>query len=74
MEWTKEIPTQPGYYWLQYYDDGLGGYELTFVALYILKKDGTAVYFMLGSDEECVAEEDAVDGKWFGPIEPPGES
>lgn len=68
MEWTKEKPTKPGYYWLRrkWYDD-----EPVKVHRY---ENGGEIAELVVREIAVDTEydiNDLVDEKWSGPIEPP---
>ena len=64
MKWTKELPTEPGFYWAwNKFKDNLTVYEVT-------KDDGELWYQCVG-DRHFYYDYEAGGQYWAGPIFPP---
>lgn len=74
MEWTKEKPTEPGYYWYRFVWGGkfAGKSELRLIKVYGSQAapDTELRIAFHGTDWDSDLSE-ITDGEWAGPIEPP---
>lgn len=71
MEWTKDLPTKPGWYWIvPLRDDDLSGRTPPYAVL--VEQEGPRFfrYWVPGMDYADPVESIA-GAYWFGPIEPP---
>lgn len=73
MEWTREKPTEPGYYWLlkTHVRTSLGEFEdiCDIVEVMIDGVDHEVAFFWCGSDAWDWPTK--TDGWWYGPLEQP---
>jgi hypothetical protein len=76
MQWTDELPTMPGWYWLQravLRHNKAAWYEVYPVLVDITQNtNGTVVLYMPGLDHVWTID-DVVVGEWAGPLHPPAE-
>lgn len=63
--WTKERPTEPGYYWTRLIQDNL--FPAGIVEVY--KSGGCLCVLVMGDDWDTTL--DTVHAEWHGPILPP---
>jgi len=65
MKWTKETPTEPGWYWLREY--GIGPIKMgdvhEFLDVLLCEETGSDLTYRLSDYPNSTI--------WYGPIEPP---
>ena len=67
MKWSKEKPTEPGWYWTK----SIG--TLDEIVLVVRMIDGRIGYKLIGL-KDCLDINDEIfaGDEWYGPIQPPG--
>lgn len=75
MNWTRERPTKPGYYWLQDHEGGYGIVHIGEVASGPRGERYLCRYYNTGiaGSATFTGEGDQAQWWWAGPIEPPSE-